>query len=145
MSPDVEPIEALGHSITRQWYWQHQAVVYGYRSTERVAVDTWAEAVLADMRAWPAEKPFLALHDLRGVGMTPYSAYRSEMVGRALRKELHGRYAGLIDSGPVGSTIRFFAVSRLRRIMPQLESGFFFDFDEAMAWLQEKATPLEDH
>lgn len=132
-----EITEPLGHGVTRRWLYSRRIVIYMLDEATRAAVDTWAQHVVADSQAWERSRPFLALHHLENLGMTPYSTRKAEEVARSMPRDLHGRYASVIGKGVIGQTIKIFGTTRLRRLLPQLESQFFFEEAPAVAWLRQ--------
>ena len=131
-----EQVEELGNGITRKWLYGRQIVVYIMQDGGRNAIDTWADNVTADIQRWDSTCPYLALHHLANWGMTPYSTRRAEEVARQIPKTLHGRYASVISPGFIGQTIKLFGTRRLKVLLPQLESQFFFNYDTAVQWLK---------
>lgn len=136
MTVEFAPVEELGNGISRQWLADHQIVKYILNARDRAGVDTWFKAIMDDMQAWPVGQPFMALYDLRGASITPYSLSKSKAFSDSFRPELRGYYASLIDNGPLGIAMRFFANTRYRNTTPVV-GAWFFDHQEALAWLMD--------
>lgn len=133
-----EIVEEISQSVRRKRLFVNRILVYIADDASRQSVDSWAKAVLEDVTTWPLEKPFLALHHFQAIGLTPYNRQIGQEVARQFPDTLHGRYATLISRGAIGYAVKLFGTSQLNKILPQLESAFFFDYDIALAWLKEK-------
>ena len=133
----TDNIEDLGNNFTRKWLYDGRVVVYEARSVSRPAIDTWAQAVLADTLNWPEDRPILAIHDFVSVGLTPYGRRIAEEIAGQIPKHIQGRYAVIISPGVFGNAIRLFGKGRINQILPQLESDFFFYQEPALHWLEE--------
>jgi hypothetical protein len=133
----ISVTQDFGHTISRTVLYGGKIVVYRSRSNKRTAVDTWAEMVIQDSVNWPLDKPMLVLHDVREMGMTPYSTKRTMDVARSVPRQLQGRYAVLLSSGPIGMTVRLFVQGQARKAIPNLDNEIFLDYDQAVAWLEE--------
>lgn len=42
----------------------HEIVVYRLNAINRSILDQWASIILSTLQAWPADKPYMAIHDL---------------------------------------------------------------------------------
>lgn len=133
-----QSIESLGNSITRQWLFDRQIVVYRIASITRPAIDTWVAAVIDDAQAWPADRPYLVMHDTAGFGTTPYGSVRSLEMTRAITGKLTGRYAIVISKGVFGTVVKNFFKNTLSRLIQAMEGQFFFSYDEALDWLKSQ-------
>lgn len=135
--------EDLGHGITRRWLFDKKIVMYTTDATTRASVDTWATALEYDMRNWPANQVYGVIHDFRKIMITPYSRRRAEEVCKLYPAHFTGRYALVLEPSVMGLGFKLFTMRRLSRLMPQLEGGFFFKFEEALAWMEELIRPLD--
>jgi hypothetical protein len=133
--PD-EVVEELGHGMIRKWWFDRQVVAYIATEESNEAVDVWAKHTLADSNAWNIKKPYLALHDHTILKMTTYNRKVAEDVARKTSRKLHGRFANVIKRGIMGQAIWMFGTTRLKMLLPTLESQFFFDYEPAVKWLK---------
>src|SRR5512144_1348868 len=76
----ASPVEAIAPGLTRQWLCDRQIVVFRISSVSREVVDAWIDTVKATMESWPANRPYLAIHDMTSekIALTPYARARAE-------------------------------------------------------------------
>jgi hypothetical protein len=111
-------------------------------ASTRPVVDKWFDVVAGVVTSWPAEKPYLALHDLtdKRVTLTPYARGRVREFDDLVRR-LHGRIAIALPNTFMGHMIRLFlATVRWQQALP---TEGFLSKEAALRWL-EKALP-ENH
>jgi hypothetical protein len=130
--------EELPNAVQRYWLHNRQIVIYSPGTVDRKAVDTWAIAVLEDIRNWGKAKRYFAIHDFSQITMTPYSKTKSEEVASQYPSHLRGCYGLVVKNNALGLAIKVFTQRELRRYMPHLECGFFFNLPEALQWVHEE-------
>lgn len=136
---EPEKVDNITPNLTRSWLDHGQIVVYHTTQTTREDIDAWYQIVQATARAWPPGKPYLAIHDVRGVIMTPYARERAKSLNRALH-DVTGRSAVIIDQTRMGELIGFFVNSIFALSRGNAERRVFTTFEEALAWLRELET-----
>lgn len=139
-----ERVEVLENDLTHKWLCGGRIVAYIPATTTKATVDTWAATIEHDMANWPADQPYLALHDFSQIGLTPYNRQRGEEVLRQVPDHIKGRHAFVISRGILGVGLKFFGMNRFKRLCPGLEPAFFFNVADAIAWLQEGLSELCD-
>ena len=81
-------VEDLGAGIYRQWLYDGRIVSFTLTKTTREAIDIWFDGVKDALLHWPADKTYLAIHELVGseVSLTPpYVRSRAVMLQNILR------------------------------------------------------------
>lgn len=72
--PAVEEIDEVAQGISCLWYADRQLVVYQITEISSQIVKTWADVVYQTIENWPADRPYLALHDLSRPGVSLFYA-----------------------------------------------------------------------
>lgn len=131
--------EDLGHGIVRHRIADDRIVIYSTHATTRASVDTWADAVLTDASQWPKDRPYLIAHNFQKIAITPYSRQKAQVVCRSYDRNLTGRFALVLNQGPIGFTFRIYTQRVLGRMVPDgLEPGYFHNLGTAIDWLKER-------
>ncbi len=132
-------IEIIIQGLTREWLFERQIVVYTLTSASRDAVDAWIDTGFATMKSWPADRPYLAIHDVSSpnLTMTPYARQRAREIAKQLPPHLT-RSAAIVRKDMFGQAIRLFIKLDMLRVHPTLERKVFFTREAAVAWLKEK-------
>jgi hypothetical protein len=128
------PVEQLSSGITREWILDRRIVIYAGVNPARAAIDTWYDAFKTDILAWPADRPYLVLHDLtnKNVALTPYARKRAQdMI--YLRPELKGHSALLLRNTFASHLIDLFL--RQQRQTAR-ERHVFYSREKAIDWLK---------
>lgn len=129
--------EDLGNGILRTWYADRKLFVLKGTKSTRSGADTWANAMFEVLENWDVNQPFLAVHDFRTIGMTPYNRIVAAKVAQAFPEKCQGRYVVVVGEGVIGYALKYFAQRDLKRMIPQLDSQVLFDYDKAFAWVAE--------
>ncbi len=127
-------IERLTPGLTREWLYDGTIVVYTLVDAHRETIDAWIDAFKADIGRWPAERPFLLMHDfsVKGVISTPYARSRAQELVDA-RPDVKGLAAIVFPRNSLMITmIQLFLsrqrhAARIQRAFPSREQG--------LAWL----------
>jgi hypothetical protein len=132
--------EQLVPGLIQYWLMDRQIVVYKASAVSRLAVDTWVASVKEVMRNWPADRPYLALHEFtdKHIMLTPYARKRAEELSR---EPLHvpGYAAIILPQSFAAQLIRLFLrAQRFRGV----ENQAFFSVDGGLAWLKTKVGEL---
>lgn len=136
--------EDLGNGIHRHCIADHRIVIYSTHATTRASVDTWANAVLSDASNWPEDRPYLIAHNFQKIAITPYSRQKAQDVCRSYDRDLKGRFALIINRGPIGFTFKIYTQRVLSEMVPDgLEPGYFHHLGPAIDWLKERLTDAE--
>ena len=126
--------EQLSAGVRREWLLDGRIVVYVLGNSSRETADVWVETFKADIMRWPADRPFLVLHDLtaKTVAATPYAVWRArEMVES--RPELAGRAALVLADTITAHMAELFL--RRQRQKPRLRQ-VFYERERAIEWLK---------
>ncbi len=59
---DSSNIERLSPGLTREWL-SGRVVIYTLTDSRRETIDAWIAAFKSDIAKWPADRPFLVMHD----------------------------------------------------------------------------------
>lgn len=83
----------------REWLAGAQILCYRFLDLNKLTVDHWADNLIFEFTAWPVDKPWRLLLDirLRGGIINTYALRRAREIAR-LRPELPGRLAVLVGS-----------------------------------------------
>ncbi len=130
-------VEQLSSGVTREWLFDRKIVVYTVLDPRRESVDTWCSAFKTDLMNWPADQPFLLIHDLSSPKATATSyalARAQEMV--YIRPEVKGRAGIILPENFVSQVIRVFLNRQERRVavVPRARK-VFVNREQAIAWL----------
>jgi hypothetical protein len=128
-------VEQLGHGLSREWLLDRRIVVYTARDASRPVVDAWVETFKKDIVAWPADRPFLVMHDLsaKNIAATPYGRRRAqEMVD--IRPDLKGRAAIVVANTFTMHLVELFLRNQ-KQHTPRLRR-LFFSREKAFEWLK---------
>jgi hypothetical protein len=128
-------IEHLSPTVTREWLFDRQIVVYTLADPRRETVDTWINAFRSDIMNWPADRPFLVIHDfsVKGSASTPYARTRAqELVD--MRPEVRGRAAVVLPQSSI--TIAMIQVFLSRQRKTARTQRAFARREQAIAWLR---------
>ncbi len=126
--------EQLSPTVRREWLLDGRIVVYVLTSSSRATADVWVEAFKADIMRWPADRPFLVLHDLsaKTVAATPYAVWRAkEMVNS--RQDLGGRAALVLSNSITAHMTELFLARQPQK--PRLRQAFY-NREKAIEWLK---------
>jgi hypothetical protein len=130
--------EDLGHGIHRHRLADNRIVIYSTHDTTRASVETWAKAVLDDAGTWRPNSPYLIAHNFQKIAITPYSRQKAQEVCRAYDRNLTGKFALVLNRGPIGFTFQIYTKRVLGPLVPDnLEPGYFYNLDAAIDWLKE--------
>ncbi len=128
-------IEQISPSVTREWLFDRQIVVYTLANPRRDTVDAWIDAFRSDIMSWPADRPFFVVHDfsVKGSASTPYARTRAqELVD--MRPQLKGRAAVVLPQSSI--TIAMIQVFLSRQRKTARTQRAFARRDQAIAWLR---------
>jgi hypothetical protein len=56
--------------IVREWYFNREVVLYRLTGVSEQIINNWADMVLASLKSWNSDKPYLAVHDLSQAGVS---------------------------------------------------------------------------
>jgi hypothetical protein len=134
---DITPFgaEQLSRGVRREWLLDGRILVYVLTSSSRETADVWVETFKADIMRWPADRPFLVLHDLtaKTVAATPYAVWRAKEMVQA-RPDLAGRAALVLSNTITAHMAELFL--RRQRQKPRLRQ-VFYSRNKAVEWLMK--------
>jgi hypothetical protein len=125
-------------SIRLGWAAGGKIALYQLSAMDIATLEAWCTAVYEDIMAWPADKPYRALHDLtlnEHLSLSP----RARAYGLKLfyaRHDLKGRVVALLNK-----TVPAQIAARVIRTFTRLQSRssltveIFFDRQKAIDWL----------
>jgi hypothetical protein len=84
---------------TKEWLADEQVLCYRLHNLTVQTIDAWAEDLIAEFSAWPADRPWRLMLDirLRGSIVGTYALRRAREIAR-MRPELPGRLSVLVGS-----------------------------------------------
>ncbi len=158
--PSVPPVPCLAEEpypgILCEWYFEKQIVSYRLTAVSQTVVQNWEKLTIDTMRGWDKTKPYLALHDVSGTGI---SLQYATLVGFDLMNigiTAHGRDMGeamfnefpefrarvaigfnLSVSGQVSQTV----MDRIKMKHPSISYKTFFNRERALLWLMDALKP----
>ena len=120
---------------TKTWLADGRILCYRLEDTTTLTVDAWATDLTQELEAWPLDRPWRLLLDIRLNGniVSTYALRRAREIAR-LRADLPGRLAILI-----GSRLAAQIISIALRGAPNSfrQRSFFASEALAVAWLLE--------
>ncbi len=132
-------IEQIHPNVTRSWLADGRIVCFTIDSATRLAIDAWLASSEEVTKIWPAALPYLCIHDVRGVGVTPYMRQQSAATVARTPKYLKGRSAVIVPRSFANQLIRLVVTIDLARLNRNIQRSIFFSREAATKWL------LEDH
>lgn len=121
--------------VTLEWLYGGQIPCFTILDISRATVDNWMVLLRQLLENWPANRPYVAIHDasVSGVMLTPYARAKiTELEG--VNPALQGRVAIILPRTFVAQLIRVY-VRTLRR--QKVVTGIYFARDEALEWISE--------
>ncbi len=130
---DSSNIERLSPGLTREWL-SGRVVIYTLTDSRRETIDAWVAAFKADIANWPADRPFLVLHDfsIKGAISTPYGRRRAQELVDA-RPDVKGRAAIVFPRNALMITMIQLFLSQQRN--PARQQHVFSTRELGIAWL----------
>jgi hypothetical protein len=129
---------AVSPGLTRQRVDDDTVSVYTFYDNRRETIDAWYEKLHELHYSWDASQPYLILHDVSRVFLTPYFRKRANDVMALDRTDLIGAYAVLLPDSIVGHIMRLFLNRDLQSTSHQTTGVSFNQYDDALNWLREK-------
>lgn len=130
-------IEVLADGLKRQQYDDGQITVYILETTRRDTIDKWAEIVIDCLRNWPAEKPYLVIHDASQIFLTPHLRMHSQKIAEMPRPDVEGAYAVVLPSSVVGQLMKIFINRKLATNQTGRRASVFTSLEDALSWLRQ--------
>ena len=130
-----EEPENLAPDVMRTWLHNRRIVVMKLSSHSHAAIDVFVDTIITLLNEWNADQPILILYDLRYIGFSLYLRNRSEAAARET-PDRDGRAAFVLSYSTMQRIIRYVIMTRFVR-KTKLQRQIFFDYDEALEWLQE--------
>ncbi len=130
---DSSKIERLSPGLTREWL-SGRVVIYTLTDSRRETIDAWIAAFKSDIASWPADRPFLVMHDfsVKGPISTPYARRRAQELVDA-RPDVRGRAAIIFPRNSLMITMIQLFLSRQRN--PARKQRAFSTRELGIAWL----------
>ncbi len=129
--------EDLGNGMFRSWHFDKRLFVLKGTRNARSAADTWGRAMREAIEMWDTSRPFLAVHDFRIIGMTPYNRKIAIETCRLFPADFFGRYVIIVGRGVIGYGLKYFGERDLKRLMPQFDGQVVFDYDAGFQWVAD--------
>lgn len=63
-------IETLALGLSREWYHDHQVVLYKLSAASHASIETWMACVKASLTDWDKQLPYRVVHDLSQPGVS---------------------------------------------------------------------------
>ncbi len=133
----LSEIEVLADGLKRQQYDEGRIVVYTLETTRRETIDQWAEIVIERLKQWPAQKPYLVVHDASRIFLTPHLRMRSQEIAQTPRADVKGAYAVVLPSSVVGQLMKIFINRKLAANQTGRLSSVFTSLEDALNWLRK--------
>lgn len=145
--------------VIEDWYNKREVVVYKLTMVSDTVINQWAEYVIEVLKAWPKDKPYLAVHDLSQAGISlQYAAMVNfdmmnigiTIAGRNLAEALFdahpnwlGRVAVNFNLSLSGQTNRTL-MSFLDRDHPSIQYKTFYNRTKCLRWLTTGITDTSE-
>jgi hypothetical protein len=145
--------------IVREWYFNREVVLYRLTGVSEQIVNGWAEMVLASLKNWHSDKPYLAVHDLSQAGVSlQYAALVNfdmmnigiTMAGRFSAEEIFDAHPSMSAkvavnfnlslSGQTNRTLMNF----LNRDHPAIRYKTFYNRTKCLKWLRGELTDTSE-
>lgn len=156
--PEASERHEIYPGLTLEWHADKKIVAYRISLVSHTLIDTWAKLVVSIMEDWPADQPYLAMHDLSqpgvslqyatlvnfdtvniGVNASGRKAVESIMDSRV---EFFGQVAVNFNLSVSGQVNRMLADRRIGT--PFVKYRSFYHRDNALIWLRETIRPETD-
>ncbi|MEP7285381.1 MAG: hypothetical protein ABI947_06405 [Chloroflexota bacterium] len=141
-----QTVEQIYPGVTRIWLHKGQIVCYTVTSVTRAAADAWLNSAVELVAQWPADQPYLSIHDFSEATLTPFIRKRSVEANKAMPPTLFGRSAVIMPRTFVNHIIRLFVTTDLSHANKRIQRDVFFRLEEATEWLlkgmDKKPAPL---
>ncbi len=132
---NLDSVEQIVPGVTLEWLTNGRIAYFNVTTVERVAVDAWLNCSLGIVKSWPAEVPYLAIHNVSGSALTPYTRERSAQTVAMTPQYLHGRSAVVMPRTIFNQAIQLFVTINLARQKPNIQRRVFLDLDESIRWV----------
>ena len=136
MQTEIQPgVQNLGNNITKEWLLDGPILVFTGQEATRLAVDTWADALKAELLSWPQNTPLHVINDFSSPrsSLTPYAKSKADELIK-LRPDTFG-YTGLvIQANFAGRLIRLWygAASMILKVQTRI----FYKREDAVVWIR---------
>lgn len=151
--PSPVRVEEVVHGLQVKWFRGDEIVCYKLLSMSHSLLESWSATVLKILEAWPADKPYLAIHDLdeKGVGLAYSIQTGFDVLNIGVRPASRQPAEDLIEKQPnrrarvafifndsvSGNLGHVFARNqRVRHTL--IEYQVFFDFEAAYKWVSSQ-------
>lgn len=129
------PTEQLAEGLTRHYLYDRQIVIFTVENIHQHTIDAWADAVKHEVLNWPADFPFLNIHNflnVKNMSFTPYIRKKSAEL-TPLAPDKAGRTALVLPRSMVSTIVHYFLRTQQNRIRPR---QVFFKMDDALKWCE---------
>jgi len=146
-------IESIVPGLDLHWHLDRSIVQYVITKVSPHVLNQWSDIVIRNLKNWPEQTPYLALHDLsnRGVGIAYATQVQFDILNLAIRPAARDKAEDLIanqegmkatvallfnsfHSGYVGQTFARLSGSKLSLVKYEA----FYDRVAALDWLKER-------
>lgn len=129
-------IENLGHQVTREYCHDGQVVIYTVVGGGQAITDTWANAMIAETRAWNPQQPYLTLQDMSQSGISTYGKKRTDDIIQNIPTSLRVYVAIVVEDTLFGRFIKMLTKSVSQSHQDkQFVYRFFTSREAGLAWL----------
>ena len=132
---NLDGVESIAQGVTLQWLENGRVVCFTVNTVARPAIDAWLNRSEQIVKGWPAQIPYLAIQDISGSTLTPYTRERSAKTVALTPDYLRGRSAVVMPRTVVNQAISLFVTVNLARKKPNIQRHVFVAKDEAIRWL----------
>ena len=106
-TPVPEDLEQFSPNIKRYWLYDHRVVVHVMQSFSRKTIDEWAVAAKDSIANRDRSQPYIVIHDLHGMSLTPYARQVAKDVA-AFGHDLYGHTIAVVYDNMWNNIIALF-------------------------------------
>ena len=148
----------ITEGVQQNWLSDQQVLSYTLTSVTSTSLNNWSDYVVASLKTWSKDKPYLVIHDISqsGLGLLFSTAVQNDIFNIGIVPKAHSKVQSMIQANPEWQLRLALVVSaslsgRLARILfqknnPQNQFQFkaFFYRDPALEWLTQSSNSLNN-
>ena len=146
------PRDNIVSGLKQEWLLDGHVVAYTLESAKLAAITSWSELAVAALESWPADRPYLAMHDVSqpGIGLLYFTAVEYDVFNVGVTPGARTRVQDAIAARPdwklavalvvspsLSGRMAKFQLSSKGPSETQVQTKMFFYRSAALKWLGE--------